>query len=446
MRCVISLVIITSILYAEEISLREAIYLALKVNENKKISELNYSISDNKITQAESFLYPRINYSFDALRRDEDVTFDVSGELQLPSSFSALNVNSLPVSFSAVALGRDTIRNALSFNYIMSSGGKVESHINQAKISRRIHKNLLYKTKNDIKLETKKLYFQHEFMRDMFNVSSNIYEQFSVIAILTKSFYEGKSLKVNKTDYLRVQTMKYYLESIRNDFKKKMDLTRNNLLSFIGKDKESIKFEKSPFYGSHIKEELSSLKKIVLDKSKIMQISLDKIKLAEQNIIEARSRFLPNLVLHGETSSLYNNQETGLNTNENRENWFIGLSLKLPLYNAGLNTSNLSIKKIEKKISLYESEKTKKLLKLQLENSLSTFYSLFSQVENLEKSLSVAKENSILSLDGYKIEYFSTNDVIESQLLENFILSSYFKTIYNYKLSLAQIEWLYEYE
>ncbi len=273
-------------------------------------------------------------------------------------------------------------------------------------------------------------------MQDTVDRMQSIYD-------LTKSFYQGGSLKVKKTDFLRTKLMLLNMKSMLESFKSASKLA-----------KSALKFEMGIPQDENINIVQQSSKLYTLDKSlskylksmytnnhqyKFLDIGL---KQKDAKIKEVRSDYFPTIALYANAETLYNNRDGGIINSQNNDSWNIGIAAHWNLFNGGLTKQ----KTLEARAEKLKMQVQKAYLKSGLNTKLKSAYvkakSSLKEMSIMKEAVKTAKENSNLNFRAYQEAMVETKDVIEAQFMQSITEAGYFKSRYEASINEAQLEFL----
>ncbi|MGA1932932.1 TolC family protein [Arcobacter sp. YIC-464] len=461
-----------SFLFSKElksITLEEAIEIALDNNKRNKVSKLALEVANAQYNQALSANYPTINAMLVGIRNNEDLNFQMKGNISLPSNtakslamveamlggLDATNarnyINSLPAStFSNASLsldtdvkaaGRDTVKGSLNLQYPVYTGGKISAIIEQAKLNKQIAFNAMKREEENVVFDTKKYFYGYVLTNELHKIAKESYERMQFISDLTKKFYEsGESLSVKKTDYLSVQVTVTLIESVVSKLEANRNLVKSALINSMGLSWDS---DINISYTNRLVPPNYTLAKLVEDAYKTnkdineMDIAL---KVTSEQIKEKKAGHYPTLAFMGEISQTYNSYKYGF-LNEDQENrWNIGFAANLPLFDGFKTTSEVEEKVAQKKKMYLLRDMLKDAVAMQIKNELTNALIGFKQIKTLKKAKKLAKDSRELNIRAYQIEAVEPEDVVQSQYIEAYVKADYLKYVHDYLISLAKID------
>jgi len=472
MKFILAFLLIVNALYAsvKEVTLSEAIKIALENNKQNKISKIGLEIADAQYKQAISANYPAINAMVVGQRVKEDVIYQQRGAINLPSdtakslalsqmlangldlATAQATINSYPsgtfdnqtlsIDTDTTALGRDTVKGSLNLLYPLFTGGKISSVIEQAKLNKLLAMNTIKRTDLDVAYDIKKYFYGYVLTNELYKISKATLDSMTYVENLTKQFYEsGDSLNVKKTDYLSIQVTLALIESIVAKIDANRFLVKSALANAMGLPWDS-EIE-AKYTNNELLPPKYSLSKLVQSAYKSnsdirkMDIAL---KISKEQIKEQQAGHYPTLALMGEVSHTYNSYEYGYLSDDKENSWNVGFAAEMPLFDGFRTTNMVAEKKLEKKKLHLLEDMIKDGVALQIKNELNTALIGFKQIQTLKKAKKLATNSRELHIRAYQIDAVTSQKVIESQYIESYVKADYLKYVHDYLMSLAKID------
>ncbi|QOY54215.1 TolC family protein [Candidatus Sulfurimonas marisnigri] len=490
----LSVVLATS-LYAQSVTLDEAIAIALENNKQLRVSDISLKIADTLYNQAMSAHYPTLDVSVTAMRLDEAPTFEMrglatvdntgiknlysglggayttlgatagavsadSGTLDLATQgtlnaiaasatttgtqFSAAaaaipDQGSLPIDMEVQMMGRDTVMSQIDFMLPLYTGGKITAITEQAKIGKAISQEGVVRTRNQVIYDVKKYYYGVVLAKRVEKLASDTLERMSFTRDLTSQLYQGGSMKVKKTDYLRSKMSVNMIEVFYEDIKSKVVMAKAALANAMGYSWEK-----------EIDATDDKLPAPVMDKSMKMMVQKAyefnpdyktlklAIKVQDAKIDEAQSGYLPQVAFVASAQHMYNDYEYGVINDTNKNSWSIGVGVQWSLFNGMRTTNQVQQSRLEK-LKMQEQEiLLQDGLALQIKQAYLEMQSTYNKYKVLVDAVEVAKENRDLNTRAYQEDMVETKDVIESQLFEALTEADFYRCQNDYALARAK--------
>lgn len=464
-------------LQALNINLNSAVEIALENNKHHRISEIELKTAEAKYNQAMSARYPHVSVKAVATRQDEATMFHISGTSQFPTDIaqsfalasataldeasalgsgtnthsnliSTLNtINSgnlpaigMPFNVNVKAIGRDLYSEQIDFLFPLYSGGKIEAGIKQASLNQLLIREKIRETDADIIFNVKKYYYTVLLLQKLSEQSSKTFEEFKTVEELTKVLYEGGSTRVNRADYLRMVAIVNMFQSINQDMRTQLMLSKSALVYALGLPWNSeIDINDKEFNNKIV---LSNINNIILktydSNSLIAQSNLaSKILDAKTDLI--RGDYLPTVVLTGNARHL-GGDESGYINRENTNSWTIGIGVEWKIFDGFKTTSEEEEVRFdrlileEKKILLREG------LALQIKSGLIRVEDGFKKEKSLFEAISASSESSKMMIEAYNEDMADLKDVMETLMMDFYTYNEYIKHQYQTALAMAELE------
>ncbi len=479
---ILLLIIFTSVLFSQEkntlkLTLKEAIKIALLKSDEKYITKINYDIAQSKYNQALSANYPKLDLELKLQRRDENTNLHIKNTIPKSWNKMMLFIESLEktenitiskniennhnsniskniednhnsnisanYTMTQNLYGRDSSVLNLNLTYPLYTGGKISSIINQAQINTKLKKSDIKLTQNELIFNIKKLYYAYILTHNINKSIENSLEEMYIINDLTKKLYEGESLSVNKTDYLKTQIAIHFIKTNLINTKSSLDTIKLTFASILGMPNKKIIFIDKVFDMEEIYKTSIDLKTLIQNFKKhninMKRINL-KLDISKELIQESKAHYLPKILFYANSQKQYNSLNTGYNTKQNKKSWTVGILAKINLFNGFNSTNSLLEKKLYKKKLETYSKVLNKTNTLQIKKLFNKNKTSFKNIQTYKQIMKLAKENIDLSLKAYRIDMIKTRDLIETQLHKSKSEIMYYKAIYNYFLTNIQIE------
>jgi len=436
-----SLLLITifgmSPLFAKTYTLNEAIKTALVNNEQQNISAQDRAVAKAKYKQALSANYPSLDITLAANRRDESFIDETS------TIFSIPGFGSIPVSYTHTVMGRDTATAQAEVQYALYSGGKITALQEQAKAGIAYADESAKLTDDGIVRNVRKYYATVILSQKLQKLMQDTVDRMQATYDLTEAFYQGESMKVKKTDYLRSKMTLLNMKSILASFKNATNLAKSALAFEMGlKDEKDIEVEEASIPAVSLDETLEEYyQRLYLNNHQVKQLNIG-LQAKEAKMDEVKSGYLPMVGLYANAQSLYNNEHGGIINSQNNDSWNIGIAVKYNLFSGGLTQAQTQEAKAQKLKLKAQKAYLESGLQLQAKSAFLKTKTALTQMEIMKEASLTAKENSDLNFRAYEEEMVDTKDVLESQFMRSLTEAAYYKTEYEAIVNQAELEYL----
>jgi len=462
-----SLYLIKNSLLAEtldkKITLEKAIEIALSNSKKNKISAYDIQIARAQYKQAMSANLPSLDLKVGVQKRDEDLINITKGEFELPQDMSnalaliaapdsqktqiqqaiamgTLPTAKLPMDYTSVVLGDQTVAGELKVTYPLYTGGKISALQKQAKLGKDIAEIKDKRTKQEIIFDIKKYYNGTILAKNLADLLKDTLDRMDALNDLTKSLYEEGSENVKKTDYYRTKIAVLALKTYYSDLNSKVKLAKSALIYAMGidpKSKISIVDKKEH---KILTDDLDTLiNKAYQQNTKLIQI--DKaLKIYDAKIDEANSAYKPNIGLYGKVEKIDNNYDGGMSNSQNDSSWSVGIGAEWNLFNGYKTTNKVNEAKLNKLKMIEQKKLLEHTLALQVKQAYIGLQSSIEQVDILKQTVKTAEDNRDLNTRAYQADMVKTKDVVEAQITEAKIKAKYFQKLYAKVLNKATLD------
>lgn len=474
-KTVITLSLLTSVsLFAQTqvVNLDDAIAIALKNNNSLKISQTSVQIAQTLYKQAMSANYPTLDASVSAMRMDEAPTFSMvgtttvdntqtkqlynilggaaaaDGDANTAQTYQLLAQNTpdqtqLPINMDIKIADRDSVFSQIKMQYPLYVGGKISAITEQASLGRKIAQEGKRRTKNQVIYDVKRYYYGVVLTKQLKKLSHDTLERMQFIEELTSRLYQGGSMHVKKTDYLRSKLSVSLIESLDEKIGQKEAMAKAALLNAMGLSWQtdldvSDTNLKEPVMNERMKELVDNAYKFNPDYT-TLKLAID-VKKAK--VEESKSDYLPHVGLTASAQNIYNDYDYGMVNDTNKNSWTIGIGATWSLFN-GMRTSNEVEQSKLEKIKL---EQTKVLLEeglaLQVKQAFLEMKSSYKQFTILNEAVENARENRELNTRAYQEDMVETKDVIEAQFFESYTQGDFYRAEYAHAVARAKLDFV----
>jgi len=431
-------IFLTLPLFAENITLNDAIQRALQKNLTKAITLQDRAIAKAKYEQALAADMPSLDMTLNINRRDEALVDETNTVFEVPM------MGSLPVSYTHEVMGRDTQSAQIQLSYGLYTGGRVSAYQKQAKAAVAYAQEEEARNESEIVYNVRKYYAAVVLAQKLQTIMEETVSKMRVTYELTEQFYKGSSMRVKKTDYLRAKTTLLNMEGVLLSFTKATELAKSALCFEMGEGSEctievideevleSIELEDSleAYY-----EKLYRLN----HKLKESKIALDA---KDAGVTLAKSEYLPTVAIYVNAQSLHNNDHGGIINSQNNDSWNIGAVVQYNLFKGGATKAAVEEAKAQKLKLEAQSLYLRSGLELKAKKAYINVDTANKKIALLQKALETARQNSNLNLRAYQEQMVETKDVLEAQFIESLTAAALYKAAYNAALNKAELDYI----
>lgn len=424
------------------LTLKEAVEIALINNVEKKISYQSAAIAESQYQEALSARWPSITLQGSFQRRDEAPTFVFpSSSIPLPMLGPG---GSIAVPEQNVKLfNRDSTITSLQLLYPLYTGGKISSYITQASLGKEIAQQEMRRTTLQVIRDVKRYYYAAQLTQSLTDTAHDTVNLLSVTRDLTKTIYEGGSATINKLDYLKTDLAVSYTRSIEADFSAKNKSALAALGNAMGVAWDS---ELTPTDTMTIKSgtdpEVDELVRQASEFNPQVGMLRLAVKVADAKIDEAKSGHFPQIAITADTTHIQNSYDAGLTNDVNRNSWTIGIGVSLPLFDGWRTTSQVSKAKLQHAQMQEKQKLVEQGIATLVKHLFIEFDGARQQVTISEQASLTAEENRNLTSRAFQIGVGKPQDVIEANILHAIIKGNFLRAQHDQLLNLAEIDYV----
>lgn len=459
----------SSFVYAADIyhdlTLKQAIEIALINNAEKKISLQAAAIAESQYQEALSARWPTLTLQGSFQRRDEAPTFvfpnssiplgGLTGALQA-AAFTAAGGGAAGAAAAAQVptnivvpeqkvklFNRDTTMASLQLLYPLYTGGKISSLISQAGFGKEIAQEEMRRTHLQVVRDVKRYYYAAQLTQKLTDTAQDTVDLLDTTRGLTKSLYEGGSATINKLDYLKTEMAVSYAKSVEIDFAARHQSALAALVNTMGL---SWNDEVKPVDSLDIKSKANPELEALVQQANAFnpQVGVLKlaVKVANAKVDEARSGHLPMVAVTADASHIQNSYNAGLTNDTNRNSWTIGIGVSLPLFDGWRTTSQVHTAQLQHEQMQERQKLVEQGVAALIKNLFIEFDSARQQLSLSEQASHTSQENMDLTSRAFQIGASKPEDVVEASILHAIIQGNLFRSQHDQLLKLAEIDYV----
>lgn len=436
----------------QKLALADCIRIALEKHQSLNVSEASVAMAEAQYQQAMSAYWPRIAAEVNASRADQDRTFKMQGQFDLPSSIAsnpalgAIGLGDLakpiPINMDIKLFDRDMVTSSLNLTYPIFTGMKREAIVGQAEKGVKIAEEGRRKTNLEIVRDVKKYYYAAQFALQMEQLADDTLERFKALEDLTERLYQHGSMRVKKTDYLRTKTTTAITRTMRSEAQYARELAHEALGNAMGQEWDASYSLAEAVDASPLSGELKQL----IDSAHSFNPDIQQLKLAVQisddQITEARSGYYPMIGFQAEVHDIQTDYKSGLTNAVNRDGWTIGIGMQWNLFDGFQTTGKVNQAKAQQRKLESQQVLLDQGVALQVKQQFLSIKSASTQTKDSQEAVGYASENRKLHVRAYQDELVETKDVIEAQIVETFAQGTHYRSRYALEMGLLSLEYL----
>ena len=425
----------------QNLSLSNAIEIALKNNLEKQISYQSALIAESQYQQALSARWPTLTLQAGFQRRDKEPLFNVPAT---SITVSALGEAQVPVPEQKIKLMDQNVSSAtLQFIYPLYTGGKITSMINQAGIGKEIAQEDIRRTSLQVVRDVKRYYYAAQLTRELDSTAKEIVGSLSSTRDFTKGLYEGGSESVNKLDFIKTELAVSYAKSAEVDFASKHKAALAALANTMGISWDSQINISSPLSSKiNASPELETLIQQASQFNPQINILKLAVRASNEKIDEARSAYFPQVAFTADARHLDSNTDSALINGSTKDSWTIGIGISMPLFNGGMTTHQVSTAKLQSSQMQDKQKLVEQGVAASIKNLFIDYDTARQQIAISAEASKQAEENIDLTTRALQIGAAKPQDMIEASILAAMVKGNLLRAQHDQQLQLAEIDFI----
>jgi outer membrane protein TolC len=430
----------------QNLSLSNAIEIALKNNLEKQISFQSAAIAESQYQQALSARWPTLTFQAGFQHRDKSPTFIFPATNMSIGPLPPILPVPIPVSVpeqNVKIMSQNTTTSSLQLLFPLYTGGKITSIINQANIGKEIAQEEYRRTTLQVVRDVRRYYYAAQLTKELDMTAKEIVSMLSSTRDFSKGLYEGGSETVNKLDFLKTEIAVSYAKSVEIDFASKHKSALAALANAMGESWDTQISIETPLDSKVDQDpQLASLIQQANQFNPQVGILKLAVRAAKEKIDEARSDFFPKVALTADATHYENSYDKGLANPENKNSWTIGVGLSLPLFNGGFTSNQVNTAKLQSNQMQDKQKLVEQGVAIMVKNLFIEYDSARQQISVSEEASKNADENMDLTSRALQIGASKPQDMIEASILQGIIKGNLLRARHDQQLQLAEINYV----
>ena len=404
-----------------ELSLEQAVNLALTNNPSGKIAVFDYEAAKGTLTATRSYRWPTISYTNKA-------SWTNNGQYYNQSNYG---VDEKMI---------DTMSNTLAFNWILWSGNKIESQVSQAKLNLDSSQWGIALARQQLKYNATDGYYKVMAARDAVKLCEESVDRLKqYLRDVNLQFSVGV---VAKVDVLRSEVSLAQAQENLINAQNTYDLAMANLNNIIGLPLTTFLKVAGDLSYTNYTEALEKCTDIALQQRPEISQSTDAAKSAQEAITIAKSGYLPT-VAATYTNGNYNKTWPGFNSyidGYSTNNWAAYITPSWNILDSGLTAG--SVKKAVESFRKAQQQLVQTLdtVRLDVQSTYLTLKSSEQSIVTSKASVGLAEEDYKIKVVRYKAGVGTNLDVLDAQEALTKAKNNYLQAMYNNNTYRAKLD------
>lgn len=431
----------------EPLSLDECLAVALANNRIVPATELSVQIAEAQLRQALSFYWPQITGSaiYSILKEDPDVVVPetdtdvtISGLGPVP-----LNLNVVLPQQQYSLMDRENFSASILAMYPVFTGGKRPAIVRQARFGVEMARHQVRRTELKVVDDVKRTYYGWVFARELQEIIGDALTRMEVTMQLTERLYQGGSMKVKKTDFLRTKVFVEGLRSVLAVVDSNEELAKSALVNLMGLPWTTdldVEADELPFepYAADLTQLVGTTYRFNPDWNRLRA----GLQAVEAKVKEAQSDHFPMVALFGQLNYIHNDLETGVVSEKQKDIWAVGIGMEFPVFVGFRHLNQVREAKARLETLKHQGIMIREGLALLVKKLFLDMNGARNASVSAAVATEAATENRKLHIRAYREELVETADVIEAQLVEVLSKALYQRSLYSHLEAKFELEFI----
>ena len=328
----------------------------------------------------------------------------------------------------------DNHDNSVSLLYSLYTGGKVDSQVNQAKLSLASADWGVEKARQQVKFDATSAYFSILQTNSVLALDKESVSQLERHVEVARK--QNSAGMVALTDVLRSEIELVNAQQSQMKSQKDYDLAIVNLNNIIGLPKSSqITIKDDMGYKKYNPSLDELIQYAVKNRPNAIQ-ALNDVKLARESVIVAQSDNLPSVTLRA-SANAYDAVLPG----DKNFNWSVGLVTSWNILDAGLTKSKVKQAQSSVNTAIDQVHQIQDSIEVDVRSAFLSLSEAEKRIGTTEVAIKKAEQNYKIAQIQYLAGIGTNLDVIDAQTALTQSKVNYVQALYDYNTSKAKIDW-----
>jgi outer membrane protein TolC len=397
-----------------EITLDQAVNMALTNNPSGKIAVFEFEAAKGTLTAARSYRWPTLSYT----HRDAWTWYGekYNERYTYPHNYV-----------------EDKFTNALTLNWTVWAGNKIESQVSQAKLALDASQWGIAAARQTLKYNATDAYFKLMAARNAVKLGEESVERLE--KYLQDVQVQYRVGVVAKVDVLRSEVSLAQARQTLIEVRNAYDLAMANLNNIIGLPLTTNIGIKGDLTYEKYEQSLATCEDSALRQRPEIFQSTDAVKSAQEAITIARAGYLPTVTATAQ-AAWYNDQFPG----GKNYNWTIYLTTNWNILDSGLTAGNLKKAVETHKKAQEQLRQTVDSVRLDVRSTYLSLQSFDQSIQTSKASVGLAEEDYRIKVIRYRAGVGTNLDVLDAQVALTTAKNNYLLAMYNYNNYRAKLD------
>ena len=432
------LVLLASFASAEELSLNQAIDIALKENAGLKIVEYKVSAADGQLMAARGNLVPQLSASGSILRLNSLIGMDVI-QYNLPV-YESDSVTRYYVPMQSASISQDKIGNTysakLSASWPVYTGGKIWQGYQISRLNRQAADESYDSARAEVIYFVKQAYYGLLLAQSAHNVTQEAVSSIEKHVARVRALYQ-KGM-VSRYDLLRAEVQFSNMQPQLIRMQNAVELSRQSFNMALNRNlDDQVTLTDSMFYYPIEIDSNQLINQALMNRPEFKSIAIRE-KMVQKAKLISYSSYQPNIALIADYS--FSKGSGFSSSDEWNKNWDVGVAASWPLFDGGAGLGKIKEARANAQQLKLAKEMVEDWIKLEVSANYLTLKTNQKAIFSQGRSVEQAQEALKIAQARYENGQATNLDVLDSEVALTQARTNKIQALHDYLVSLAKLE------
>lgn len=433
------ILLLGSIASADELSLDQAINIALKQNPSIKISEAKIQAAEGQLSAVRGNLVPQLSASGSIVRLNSLIGMDVF-QYNLPVLDSNYSPTGDFIPMTSASITSDKVGNTysakLSASWPIYTGGKIWQGYQIGRLNRKAADESFDSARAEVIYTVKQAYYGLLLAQSAYTVTKEAVSSIEKHVDRVRALYQ-KGM-VSRYDLLRAEVQLSNMQPQLIRMQNAVELSRQSFNMALNRKlgDQAILTDSMIYYPVEI-DSNQLINQALLNRPEFKSIAIRE-KIVQKAKLISYSSYQPNIALIADYS--YTKGSGFTSSDEWSKNWDVGVAASWPLFDGGAGLGKIKEARANAQQIKLAKEMVADWIKLEVSANYLTIKASQKAIFSQEKSVEQAQEALKIAQARYESGQATNLDVLDAQLALTQAKTNKIQAVHDYILAVAKLE------
>ncbi len=436
-----ALLLLTSVARAEDLSLNQAIDMALKQNAGLKMVEYKVSAAEGQLMIARGYLVPQLSASGSIIRMNSLMDMNPGPTYYLPVLDSGTHASTdYIVSMSSLGISSDKIGNIytgkLSASWPIYTGGKIWQGYQISRLNRQAAEESYDSAMAGVIYTVKQAYYGLLLAQSAYDVTQEAVSSIEKHVKRVQALYQ-KGM-VSRYDLLRAEVQLSNMQPQLIRMQNAVELSRQSFNMTLNRELDAPVVLSDSMNYQPVEVDSALLVKQALQARPEYKSILIRQRMVEKAKLISYASYQPTVALIADYS--YSKGSGFSGSDEWQKNWDVGVSASWPLFDGGSGLGKIKEAKANAQQLSVAKEMVEDWIKLEVSANYLTLKTNQKAIFSQGRSVEQAQEALKIAQARYENGQATNLDVLDAEVALTQARTNKIQALHDYLVSLAKLE------